>query len=188
MGNYFVENYENLSDDEIVGLINGGDYELLQVIINRYYPAILSCVRKYCPVMHREDAIQEAILALYSAVRDYSAEKASFKSFAMVCIKRAVIAVLKKNMRKKDIPEELLSPLDEVLIIDSNSPEKIFFDREDFKKLTDTIKLELSELEYKVLQDYLLGNSYTDIAKNLNISEKSVDNSLARIRKKLKEK
>ena len=168
--------------------INNGDYELLAVIIDRYYPVVLYYTKKYCPADYSEDAVQEALLALYSAVKDFDSQKSSFSTFASVCIKRSLISVLKSRNRKKSIPDELMSPIDELQIVDSNSPEKIFFDREDYKSLTDTIKLELSSLEYKVLQLYLSGERYSDIAKELNISEKSVDNSLWRIRKKLKDK
>lgn len=182
----FVENYENLSDDEIVASIKKGNYEMLQVIIDRYYPTISFYVKKYCPSDYIEDAFQEATLALYSAVKNYEPQKASFSTFATLCIKRSLIGVLKLRQRKKDIPEELLTSIEELDLVDSNSPEKIFFDREDYKNLTDTIKLELSSLEYDVLQLYLSGEKYSDIAVKLNISEKSVDNSLARIRKKLK--
>ena len=70
--------------------------------------------------------------------------------------------------------------------MDNNSPEKIFFDNEDFKSLKDTIKVELSSLEYEVLQLFLSGENYSAIAEKLGISEKSVDNSLTRVRKKLK--
>ena len=81
-----------------------------------------------------------------------------------------------------------MSPIDEVEITDSNSPEKIFFDKESFKNLTDSIRLELSGLEYSVLQLFLEGNKYIGIAKRLSITEKSVNNALLRIRKKLKNK
>ena len=186
MRNNFVENYENISENDIIDRINSGDYELLQVIIARYYPLICSCVRKYCPEAYSEDAFQEATLALYSAVKSFDSEKSSFSAFAALCIKRAVIGVLKSSKRKKNIPDELLSSIEECEIIDRNSPEKIFFDREDYKNLTDIIKLELSPLEYEVLQFYLSGDKYSIIAEKLSISEKSVNNALMRIRKKLK--
>ena len=182
----FVENYENLSDDEIVSQIKKGDYELLQVIIDRYYPTMLKFVKKYCPSDYSEDALQEATLALYTAVKDFDPSKSGFSTFAALCIKRSVISVLKSRQRKKIIPDELLSSIEDMEIIDSNSPEKIFFDREDYKILTDSIRLELSTLEYKVLELYLSGEKYCDIAKLLNISEKSVENSLTRIRRKLR--
>jgi len=186
MRNTFVEINENLSDDEIIIKINDGDYELLHIIMTRYHNVILYYVNKYCPKPYREDAVQEASFALYSAVKHYEPDKSSFSSFATLCIKRSVIAVLKNQQRQKDIPDELISSIDELDIADCNSPEKIFFDREDLKALTDNIKLELSPLEYKVLQHYLTGESYRVIAERLNIPEKSVNNALSRIRRKLK--
>ena len=187
MRNTFVENNKNMSDDEIICKINNGDYELLQVIIERYYPVILNCVRKYCPAVYTEDAVQEATVALYSAVKTFDGEKSSFSTFATLCIKRAVISALKKAKRTKNIPDELIDPIDECEnIADSNSPEKIFFEREAYESLAETIRLELSALEYEVLQLYLAGERYSYIAEKLHISKKSVSNALTRIRKKLK--
>ncbi len=186
MGNNFVENYENMSDGELVSLINGGNIELMQVIIDRYYHIVLFYIKKYCPQNYREDAVQEATLALYTAVKGFEASKSSFSTFASLCIKRSVLDVLKMHQRKKNIPEELISSIDELELVDINSPEKIFFDNEDYKSLKDTIKVELSSLEYEVLQLFLNGENYSAIAKKLDISEKSVDNSLTRVRKKLK--
>ena len=192
MGISFVENYENMTDEQIVSLINLGNLELMQIIIERYYSVALYNIKKYCPENYREDALQEATISLYWAVKDFDSSKAAFSTFAALCIKRSVLNVLKAHNRKKDIPEELISSIDGLVLVDNNSPEKIFFDKEDFKALTDykslkdTIKLELSELEYKVLELFLGGENYSDIAKKLGISEKSVDNSLSRVRKKLK--
>lgn len=186
MRNTFVENTKNLSDDEIIAQIHSGNYELLYIIMERYEATIHYYVNKYCPSPYREDAVQEARYALYSAVKKYDGEKASFRSFATLCIKRSVIDVLKSQNCQKNIPDELLSSIDELDIAHFNSPEQIFFEKEDFKALKDNIKLELSGLEYKVLQLYLSGESYRDIALKLNISEKSVNNALSRIRKKLK--
>lgn len=188
MVNNFVENNKNLTDNEIIEKINSGDYELLAVIIDRYYPVILYYARKFCLEDHFEDAVQEATLALYSAVKDYLPERSSFGTFASLCIKRSLISFLKLNNRKKNIPDELISSIDDQQIIDSNTPEKIFFDREDYKNLANSIRLELSPLEYKVLQFYLSGEKYSAIAEKLEISEKAVDNALWRIRKKLKDK
>lgn len=187
MRNTFVENNKNLTDDEVILLINQGDIEFLQVIINRYSPVITYYTEKYCTPADREDAIQEATYALYSAVKNYDASKASFSTFAALCIKRSVISSLKSVKRLKNIPDELLSSIDDVDIIDSNTPEEIFLNKESYKNLTDSIKLELSGMEYSVLQLYLSDKSYSEIALKLNVSEKSVDNALTRIRKKLKQ-
>ncbi len=160
----------------------------MQVIIERYYPVILYYARKYAPDDLREDAVQEGNLALFSAVKNYNLKKASFSTFASLCVKRAVIAVLRGKNRKKDIPDELMSSIEELELIDANTPEKILIDRENLRTLTDSIKVELSSLEYKILQLHLSGNNYSQIALKLEISEKSVDNALSRVRKKLKSK
>ena len=184
----FVENYENMSDEEIVALVNKGDFELLQIIISRYLPCIHRYASLYLSENEREDAVQEATYALYSAVKNFDSKKSSFSTFAVLCIKRSLASSLKQSKRRKNIPDELISSIDEIELTDSNSPEKIFFDRESYKTLTDSIKLELSGLEYSVLQLFLEGERYIDIAKKLSISEKSVNNALLRIRKKLKNK
>ena len=158
MSNNFVENYKKMSDEDIVSLINDGKLELLQIIIERYLPKILYCVNKYSGTLEREDAIQEATYALYSAVKNYKSGKSLFSTFAMLCIKRSLFLSFKKTNRQKDVPDDLVTSLDSVEIADCNSPEKIFFDRESLKLLTD----------------------------ELGISEKSVNNALIRIRKKLK--
>ena len=186
MRNTFVENNENLSDDEIIEQINNGGYELLPVIIKRYSPVIHYYAGKYCPPNLLEDAIQEASFALCSAVKNYNSAKSAFSTFASLCIKRSVISLLKSQQRLKHIPDELLSPIDDIDIADCNSPKKIFFDREDFKDFTDNIKLELSHLEFKVLQLYLSSERYSAISERLGITEKSVNNALTRIRRKLK--
>lgn len=183
----FVEINKNIPDEEIISSIKNGNHELLQVIIARYYSVVNFYVEKYCEAESREDAFQEAILALYSAVKKYDGEKATFKTFAHTCIKRSVISSLRMQNRKKQIPKDLISSIEEFEIVDDNSPEKIFFEKENLKNLTDTIKLELSSLEYDVLELYLSGERYSDIAQRLDITEKSVDNALARIRKKLKQ-
>lgn len=187
MGKKIVENYENLSDEEIVSLVNKGDFEPIGIIIKRYYPTILMYINRLCPPEVREDAIQEATFALYSAIKGFDSEKSLFSTFAGVCIKRSVLAFVKSQNRKKIIPPELVSSIEDVEIADSNSPEKIFFDKNDLKTLTDSIKLELSPLEYKVLQLYVSGYRYSVIADKLALTEKSVNNAMLRIRKKLKQ-
>ena len=181
-----VEINEKISDNEIIQQINKGNLELLQVIIDRYNSTINYYVFKYCPELYREDAVQEATFALYSAVQNYDPQKSSISTFATLCIKRSVIGVLKSLTQGKVVPEELITSIEEFDLADSNTPEKIFFDKEDFKALTDNIKLELSPMEYKVLELYLAGYRYAVIADKLGINDKSVNNALCRIRKKLK--
>lgn len=186
MGINFVENNKKMSDNEVILLINNGEYENLQVIIDRYLPLIISMAKKYCPQNEVEDAVQEATFALYSAVKNYDSRKSTFSTFAGVCIKRAVIAHLRKNNLQKTIPEELLLSIDNADITVDATPESILIEKEDFNAFTANIKLELSNLEYNVLQCFLDGESYGAIARKLGINEKAVDNALVRIRKKIK--
>lgn len=186
MGIKFVENNKKLPDNEVILLINRGEYENLQIIIDRYLPLIISMAKQYCPENEIEDAVQEATFALYSAVKNYQSERSSFSTFAGLCIKRAVIAHLRKNNAQKSIPEELLLSIDDAEVPVSATPESILIEKEEYNALAANIRLELSKLEYSVLQSFLEGKNYSEIANSLNITEKAVDNALARIRKKVK--
>lgn len=188
MGNIFGEDSGILSDEELVGLINAGKYIYLEALSERYMPVIIKIARKNsglgCDV---DDLIQEGIIALYSAVSAYKQGSASFHTFAVLCITRGIATALKASRRKRHIPDRLICPIDETVVEDvSQSPEKIIIDRESFKAFTDNIRVSLSGLEYAVLKEFLAGNSYSDIAAHLSISEKSVANALHRIRTKLK--
>ena len=185
MGINFVENNKKLTDNEVILLINNGEYENLQIIIDRYLPKIISDAKKYCPLNEIEDAVQEATIALYAAVKSYNPQKSSFQSLANVCIKRTMIARLRKNNTQKAIPDELLIPIEDAEILYAQSPENILIEKEDLKNLKENIRLELSSMEYAVLQLFLEGKSYNEISKQMQITEKSVDNALARIRKKI---
>ena len=132
------------------------------------------------------EAVQEATIALYNAIKTYDSQRSSFSTFASLCIKRAVISFVRKNGAQKNIPDEMLSSLEGADISDNLTPEEIIIEKEDYESLTQSIKLELSKMEFEVLQMFLAGMSYTDIAESLNTNEKAVDNALSRIRKKLK--
>ena len=176
-----------LTDEEIVARIQTGNFEDLQTVLDRYLPVILFYARQYRKEKDQEDAIQEATIALYSAIRRYDPDKSSFRTFANLCIERSVLSGARCSLRKSKVPEELLASLDEgIEIPDGNDPQEILLQKERYRDLTDQIRLELSGLEYAVLSSFLSGSRYQEIAKKLSISEKSVDNALARIRRKLK--
>ncbi len=186
MGINFVENNKNLTDNAVISLVNDGKYEYLPIILNRYMPLILKTVRQYCHPTQTEDAVQEATIALYSAVKGYDSEKSTFATFAVVCIKRAVMAIVRKSTIKKRIPENLVFPLEESELPVAQSPESILIEKEDYNTLADSIRVELSNMEYSVLQQFLEGKTYCEIANSMSITEKSVANALTRIRKKIK--
>lgn len=187
MSDNFVDSGRSLTDEELIGHINSGEYEYLKELVNCYMPLILKIVKKYehcgCDV---EDLVQEGIFAIFSAVRSFDGTRASFPTFAELCVNRAVATQVRTLTVAKRIPDKLITPIDEVDISDFNSPEKLFIEKESFLSLQDSIRVTLSGLENKVLSAFLEGNSYADIAGSLGISVKSVDNSLKRIREKLK--
>lgn len=184
--NYFIEFCDDMSDVQLISSIKNGKYEFLPVLVNRYIYVVDFFCNKYGLAFIRDDIVQDVTFSIYSAIHSFDETKSSFSTFANTIIKRVIISYIKNSNRKKDIPEEFLQPLDNIQVPDFNSPEKILLDKEQFKDFTDNIKLELSSLEFKVLNFFLSGLSYEDIATRLGVAPKAVDNALSRIRKKLK--
>ncbi len=187
MEHNLIEKAECLSDNELVSYVLSGNYEYLQTLINRYMPYIISVAAKYksygCDI---DDLIQEGILSVFSAVKSYDSEKASFRTFVTLCINRSINDQLRAINAGKRIPENMITAIDEVILPDECNPENIFIEKESYNDLTVTLKKNLSGFEYKVFCEFLSGSSYSDIADKLNISVKSVDNALKRIRSKFK--
>lgn len=179
---------ENFSDNQLVELINNGEYNYLQVLINRYMPYIISMASRYNAAgLDTEDFIQEGVLAIFSSVKTYAPEKASFKTFACLCINRAMSSALNRATgNAKHIPDGLISPIDEVELADMSSPESILIEKESYNDLECSLKQELSQFEYQVLSEFLSGKSYAEIGETLDVPAKSVDNALRRIRSKIK--
>lgn len=179
---------ENFSDNELVVLINQGEYKYLQLLINRYMPYIISVASRYrAGGFDTEDFIQEGILAIFSAVKAFDSDKSSFKTFVILCINRAMSSALSRVAgASKHIPDGMITPIDDVELSDTNNPESILIEKESYDDLEHSIKKELSQFEYQVLCEFLNGKSYADIANSLNVTVKSVDNALRRIRSKIK--
>lgn len=176
------------SDEELVAFILGGDYDYFQVLINRYMPYVISVASRYrASGLDTEDFIQEGVLAIFSAVKTFDAKKASFKTFVTLCINRAVSSALSRATgAARHVPENLILPIDDVVLTDFKSPENIFIEKESYNNLELSIKKELSRFEYQVLSEFLSGKSYLDIAEKLGVTSKSVDNALRRVRSKIK--
>ena len=146
-----------------------------------------------------EDLIQEGMFGLFKAVRDYDPEKnAGFYSFAELCIRRQLISALKGASRLKHGPLNTYVSLNKPVQEDSertlmdvlggsrlDDPETLLISREEYTVITGKIERVLSDFEKQVLEAYLSGYSYRDIAKQTGAQPKSVDNALQRIKKKL---
>lgn len=188
MRSSFLNSKSDISDNELIALINNGEYKYFQILINRYMPYIISAASHYkTSGFDTDDFIQEGILAIFSAVKSFDADKASFKTFVTICINRAMSSALTRVAGSaRHIPDVLLTPIDSVDLPDMNNPESILIEKENYSDLERSIKNELSDFEYRVLCEFLTGKSYADIAETLDVSAKSVDNALKRIRSKIR--
>lgn len=180
---------EGLSDNQLVELIRSGNYEYLQQLINRYMPYVISVSSRYSVSgLDTDDFIQEGMLAIFSAVKTYDSSKASFKTFVFLCINRAISSALARATgNSKHIPDNLITTLDGIDFPDMSDPESILIEKENYTNLKRSLKQDLSDFEYRVLNEFLSGKSYADIADLLQVTVKSVDNALKRIRTKIKQ-
>jgi len=194
---------EHLTDEEIVSLAKDGDTAALEFLIGKYKNFVRSKARTYFLIgADREDIIQEGMIGLYKAIRDYRYDKqASFHSFAEICVTRQIITAIKTATRQKHMPlnsyvslnkpvyeEESERTLSDVITQGkAGNPEELFIDQEDFLDIESTMQRILSPLEQDVVNLYLEGKSYVEIAQQLGRHVKSVDNALQRVKRKLEQ-
>ncbi|HKL12645.1 MAG TPA: RNA polymerase sporulation sigma factor SigH [Halanaerobiales bacterium] len=197
------QDYSQLSDDELIEIIHEGDSRAEEVLIKRYKNFVLAKSRSYFLVgAGREDIVQEGMIGLYKAVRDYKIDRlASFRAFAELCITRQIITAIKAATRQKHQPLNSYVSLNKPIYDEEsdrtlldilkgtklNNPEELFVSKETYDLIENQISEMLSELEFNVLQEYLNGKSYQDIADTLDKHVKSVDNALQRVKRKLEE-
>lgn len=193
------------SDDEIIVLIRGGDSYAMDYMLTKYKNLVKNKAKALFLIGgDKEDLIQEGMIGLYKAIRDYSAEKdSSFYSFADLCISRQMYSAIKASNRKKNIPlntyvslytpaysenadfEEKETLADVVIQNKISNPEELVIDKESTSMLEYELVRHLSQFEKTVLDLYLHDYSYLQIADKLKKEPKSIDNALQRIRLKL---
>lgn len=182
---------QSQEDNELISLyLSDENREALSILLSKYNPIIVSRINYFgFNKDESEDIMQECMLGIFTALPSYNPQKSSFNTFARVCIDRMLISILRSKNALKSIPEGAFVSLDESLPqgIDSNisSPETIFERMDSFHTLNSKVKKVLSGLEYNVLLNVFGGLSYSEIAKALGVSVKSVDNAVQRIRKKV---
>jgi len=193
--------FEDMQDEEIIMLATTGNSKAVDYIINKYVKLVRSKARPYFLIgADREDIIQEGMIGLFKAIRDYKTDRySSFRVFAEVCITRQIITAIKTATRQKHIPLNSYVSLNKPLFDDDNDrtlldiidekasldPEQMYINREQFTSIEEKIYKVLSSLEKKVLKLYLEGKSYFEIADKLEKSMKSIDNALQRVKRKL---
>jgi RNA polymerase sporulation-specific sigma factor len=195
------QDFEFRSDEEVVMEAKSGDIIALEFLINKYKNFVKAKARSYFLIgADREDIIQEGMIGLYKAIRDFRNDKlSSFRAFAELCITRQIITAIKTATRQKHIPlnsyvslnkpiydedsdRTLLDILSGTKITD---PEELMINREEYNDIEYKMGEILSELEWKVLTLYLEGKSYQEIAIDLQRHVKSIDNALQRVKRKL---
>ena len=197
----FRDRYGELSDEEIVLLCHKGDTTAEEFLLNKYKNFVRSKARSYFLIgADHEDIVQEGMIGLYKAIRDYKSEKlSSFRAFAELCITRQIITAIKTATRQKHIPlnsyvslnkplydeESDRTLLDIIMEGNSGNPEELIINQENLGNIHKKINEVLSGLEQEVLAAYLDGKSYQEIAEALGRHVKSIDNALQRVKRKL---
>jgi RNA polymerase sporulation-specific sigma factor len=193
--------YDRLEDEEVVELVHTGESEALDYLINKYKNFVRAKARSYFLIgADREDIVQEGMIGLYKAIRDFKEDKlSSFKAFAELCITRQIITAIKTATRQKHIPLNSYVSLDKPIYDEESDrtlmdvisgakvldPEELIINREKFDDIEEKMAELLSDLERKVLALYLDGRSYQEISEDLNRHVKSIDNALQRVKRKL---
>ena len=180
--------HPDLSDNELISLIRNGSEKALNLLILRYTGTVSLLSNKYFSAsLTVDDWFQEGMIGLLGAIRTFnSGEKAAFSTYACVCIRNRLNSVLKKvNSSKNSLLNGSLAYHDD-FVPSVDSPEDDYIENEDYRFFTTSFLNKLSKTEQKVIRYYLAGFSYSETAKNLGISEKSVDNALCRAKSKLK--
>jgi RNA polymerase sporulation-specific sigma factor len=193
--------YVNMTDATVVSYAQRGYQDAAEHLLYKYRNLVRSKVKSYFLVgAEREDLLQVGMIGLWQAIVDYKPAKAtSFPAFAKVCIHRHIITAIKAATRQKQLPlntslslevpsEDEFSDwnMSDILQSDETSdPEELVLQREDMKAREELLQQLLSEFEWRVLAGYQLGKSYREIADELRCKTKSVDNALARIKRKV---
>ena len=193
--------FKNMRDEEIISLVKDGSISAMDFILDKYKPLVRAKSRTYFLIgADSEDIIQEGMIGLYNAVRDFTPDKlASFKAFAELCVNRQIITAVKAATRQKHQPlnnyVSLNKPafsddsqetyLDNIKDADFSNPETMLIGREAKAGIEHHLEKNLSNFENSVLSLYLDNKSYAEISKITGKSEKSIDNALQRVKKKL---
>lgn len=196
-----AEDYNALDDIALVDKAKAGDRRAADTLIDRYKTFVRVKTRAYFLVgADRDDIVQEGMIGLFKAIRDYSPDKqASFKYFADICITRQIITAVKTATRQKHSPlnsyislskpgyeDESERTLIEMLSLRTSlNPEEIMIDKENLKITEQKIRKSLSKFELEVMELYINGKSYTEIAQQLGKEPKSIDNAIQRVKKKI---
>ena len=193
--------FHSMTDEQVVALAQESDGAALEYLLNKYKNFVRTKARSYFLIgADHEDIVQEGMIGLYKAIRDYKEEKlSSFRAFAELCITRQIITAIKTATRQKHIPLNSYISLNKPIYEEDSdrtlldviteeglsNPEDMLIDREDLSFIEGRIGQMMSDLEKQVLVRYMEGKSYVEIADEMGRHVKSIDNALQRIKRKL---
>ena len=194
--------FAGMTDEEVALIVKTkDDPAALDYLINKYKNFVRAKARAYFLIgADKEDIIQEGMIGLYKAIRDFKQDKlSSFRAFADLCVTRQIITAIKTATRQKHIPLNSYISLNKPIYDEDSDrtlldvisgakvsdPEEMVISREEFGDMEDKMEEILSDLEWKVLMSYLDGRSYVEIAADLGRHVKSIDNALQRVKRKL---
>jgi RNA polymerase sporulation-specific sigma factor len=193
--------YPEMLDEDLVEAAKAGDDRASEFLIHKYRNFVRVKAKAYFLIgADREDIIQEGMIGLYKAIRDFRRDKlSSFRAFAELCITRQIITAIKTATRQKHIPLNSYVSLNKPIYDDDSDrtlldvigglkvadPEEMVINRETSARMRQRIRQNLSELEHRVLNLYLDGKSYQEMANELQRHVKSIDNALQRVKRKL---
>ena len=196
-----MNTYNKIPDEQLICRLRNGEDEIMDYLMIKYK----SMVRRKARAMYliggdNDDLIQEGMIGLIKAVRDFDSEAGqSFSSFAELCVSRQMYSAIASSKRKKHIPlnsyvslydegnhedEKTLPLIDTIEPEVENNPETLYFGKQSSEAFIEELKENLSDLENRVLYLHMLGTNYRDIANLLDKSPKTIDNALQRIRTK----
>jgi len=196
-----MQDYAEMNDEFLVQLFQDGDGEASEFLMRKYRSFVRAKASRYFLIGgEREDIVQEGMIGLYKAIRDFRVDKlSSFKAFAELCITRQIITAVKSATRQKHGPlnsyvslnkpiyeEESNHTLMDVITGPTNTdPIQMLIDQEKASDLERKMSEKLSDLEKRVLELHIAGHSYVEISQNVNTHVKSIDNALQRIKRKM---
>lgn len=198
---YVKDFYSGMTDEELINELRKGNSQAEECLFKRYIYVSKKIISSFYLIgAEADDLLQEAMIALYKAIKEYNHSKdCSFKCYAITCMKRHIITVIRRSSRKKHSPLNNYISINNTVNEDSetylpekisddivNNPEYIIVSKERENIVTYMLENNLSKFEKKVLSCYFSGLSYSESSVALNTDTKAIDNALQRIRKKIK--
>ncbi|WP_099468575.1 RNA polymerase sporulation sigma factor SigH [Konateibacter massiliensis] len=196
-----MDNYTKMSDEQLISLAQGGNNQVVDYLMEKYKNLVRRKAYELFMIGgDNDDLIQEGMIGLFKAVRDYNSQKeTSFFTFADLCISRQMYTAIHASKRKKHTPlntyvslysgiseeSEEQEMIEQVYSVYDRNPEELFIDKENEGYIEEKMQENLSTFEMQVINLYMTGIPYVEIAERLDRTPKSVDNAIQRIRGKL---